>query len=77
MVTRLLDGYSVRNSRLKDKGVAHLIECSDPALAALIANGTRARKFCFLTCDRYLMVPMEHGKAFRKAVQQTDYVLPL
>jgi hypothetical protein len=72
----LLSDYGARNGRLKDRGVARLIECSDVMLATLIANDTQAKKYCSLAGERYLIVPIEHETAFRKAVKQIGYVLP-
>jgi hypothetical protein len=76
-VDRLLNDYGARGGRLIDKGFVKLIECSDSMLATLIANDTQAKKYCYQAGERHLVVPIEAEKAFRKAVKQLGYLLPL
>ena len=75
-VTRLLDDAAARGSALSDRGVVRLIECADPATAALIAHDTRTAAYCRLLGDQHLAVPAEHDVAFRDALVHLGYALP-
>ena len=66
-VARLLDDVAERCTKVHDRGLARLIECADPALAALIANDTRTRKHCLRAGERRLVVPASSEAAFRRA----------
>jgi hypothetical protein len=61
---------------LQDLGTARLIECNDPALAVLIANDSRTKKYCFLAGERRLVVPLESETRFHRALQKLGYSLP-
>jgi hypothetical protein len=74
-VTTLIDDVTGRASRLRDLGVAQLVECADPALATLIANDRRLRTLCRAVGDRHLAIPPEHGTAFRKGLRTLGYAL--
>jgi hypothetical protein len=65
-VARLLDDVAERCTKVHDRGLARLIECADPALAALIANDTRTRKHCLRAGERHLVVPASSEAAFRR-----------
>ena len=56
-VARLLQDVSARSARIHDRGLARLVECAEPALAALIANDSRTRKHCMRAGERHLVVP--------------------
>ncbi len=73
--TRLLDDVSERTTKVQDRGLARLIECADPALAALIANDTRTRKHCMRAGERHLVVAGSSEAAFRRALRDTGYLL--
>ena len=75
-VTTLLDDCASRATRVQDLGVARLVTCSDPPLAALIVNDRELRRLCFLVGDRHIAIPIEHELAFRKALRALGYVLP-
>ena len=65
-----------RSGSLKDVGTGRIIECSDPALAALIANDSRTKKYCFLAGESRLVVPVASETKFRNALQKLGYSLP-
>ncbi len=75
-VTTLLSDAAARGSALSDRGVVRLVECADPATAALIARDTRTAAYCRLLGDRNLAVAAEHDVAFRDALVDLGYVLP-
>lgn len=52
-VARLLEDVGDRSAKVQDRGLARLIECADPALAALIANDSRSRKHCMRAGERH------------------------
>jgi hypothetical protein len=72
---RLLEGVAERSTKLRECGLARLIECSDSALAALIANDTRTRKHCMRAGERHLVVPAAAETAFRRALRDAGYLL--
>lgn len=74
-VARFLDDVAERSTKLQDRGLARLIECADPALAALIANDARTRKHCLPAGDRHLVVPASSEGAFRRALRYAGYAL--
>ena len=74
-VVRLLADVAERCARVHDRGLARLVECAEPALAALIANDTRTRKHCMRTGERHLVVPVSSEAAFRRALRDVGYLL--
>lgn len=74
-VSRLLADVADRGARVQDLGLARLIECAEPALAALIANDTRTRKHCMRAGERHLVVPASSEAAFRRALRDVGYLL--
>ena len=74
-VARLLDDVAERTTKVHDRGLARLIECADPALAALIAGDTRTRKHCMRAGERHLVVPASSETAFRRALRDSGYLL--
>ncbi len=75
-VSRLLSDAAARGSMLSDMGVVRLVECADPATAALVARDTRTAPHCRLLGDRHLAVAAEHDAAFREALAGLGYALP-
>jgi hypothetical protein len=75
-VTRLLSDAAARGSALSDRGVVRLVECADPATAALVARDPRTEAYCHLLGDRHLAVPAEHDVAFRDALVGLGYAVP-
>ena len=74
-VVRLLDDTAERSVKLQDCGPARLIECADPALAALLAHDSRIRKYCMQAGDRHLAVPASSETAFKRAVKEAGYLV--
>lgn len=75
-VKHVLADLADRAERLKDRGPACLIECVDAALAALVANDSRTKKFCMLAGERHIVVPAELEAQFRRALRTLGYSLP-
>jgi hypothetical protein len=75
-VTTLFADVEARAGRLRNLGVVRLIECADPAVAALIAGDRRLRGRCQLVGDRYLAVAVALEAEFRKALRTLGYILP-
>jgi hypothetical protein len=75
-VATLLTDVGKRSGSLRDLGVVRLVECADPALAALIANDRHLRAYCHLIGDRHLAVTGGRESDFRKGVQTLGYFLP-
>jgi hypothetical protein len=75
-VTTLLADVAARATRLRDLGVVRLVECADPALAALIARDRRLRTLCRQVGDRHLAVTIEHEPGFRKALRTLGHNPP-
>jgi len=74
-VGRLLEDVSERCDKVRDRGLARLVECADPALAALIANDTRTRKHCMRAGERHLVVPASAEAPFRRALRDVGFLL--
>jgi len=65
-VPRQLEDVSNRSGKVRDRGLAHPVECADAALAALIANHSRTRKHCMRPGERHLVVPASSEAAFKR-----------
>jgi hypothetical protein len=74
-VVRLLQEIADRSALVRDRGLGRLIECADPALAALIANDSRTRQHCIRAGERHLVVPASSEAAFRRALREVGYLL--
>ena len=72
-VIRFLDDTEQRAAKLQDRGLARLIECSDAALAVLIAGDSRTRKHCMPAGERHLVVPSSSEGAFKRALLKLGY----
>ncbi len=53
------------------------VECADPALAALIANDSRTRRYCMRAGETHLVVPSEGEAAFKRALREIGYLLAM
>jgi len=76
-VRRLIDDVAARSAMVHDRGLARLVECKDPALAALIANDSRTRKHCMRTGERHLVVPAASEVAFKRTLREVGYLLAM
>ncbi len=74
-VAHLLDDVAERSTKVLDRGLVRLVECSDPTLAALIANDSRTRKHCMLAGERHLVVPASSETAFKRKLREVGYLL--
>src|SRR5437764_150144 len=75
-VTTLLADVTDRAGRLRNLGVVRLVECADPALAALIANDRRLRGLCQPIGDRHVAVAIGREAQFRRALRALGHLLP-
>jgi hypothetical protein len=66
-----------RASQLVDRGPARLIEARDAALAQLIVNDSHLKSLCMLAGERHIVVSAENESAFRRALREFGYGLPL
>lgn len=71
----LIRDVTRRAMQLTDLGHARVIECADPALAALIAHDRVLRTLCHPLGDRHLAVPLGQEPKFCKALLKLGYVL--
>jgi hypothetical protein len=76
-VAGLLDDVAARSTKIQDLGLARLVECADPALAALIANDLRTRKHCMLAGERHLVVPASSEASFKRALRDVGYLVAM
>ena len=74
-VTTLLQDVRRRAAQLTDLGYLRIIECQDPALAAIIAGDRWLRTICRRIGDRHLAVAAEHEAKFRATLISLGYVL--
>jgi hypothetical protein len=65
-----------RAGQLTDLGHARVLECADPATAALIAHDRSLRPLCHLIGDKHLAVPHDQELKFRNALLKLGYVSP-
>lgn len=72
----LIDDVTRRTAQLTDLGHARVIECADPALAALITHDRALRVLCHPIGERHLAVPLDRELKFRTALLKRGYVLP-
>ncbi|MCH5641233.1 MULTISPECIES: helicase-associated domain-containing protein [unclassified Gordonia (in: high G+C Gram-positive bacteria)] len=75
-LTTLINDVRRRGAQLTDLGHLRVIECADPAVAALIARDRRLRSLCRQLGDRFLTVAPENEPKFRTALLKLGYVLP-
>jgi Helicase conserved C-terminal domain len=64
-----------RAGQLTDLGHVRIIECADPATAALIARDRTLRSLCRPIGDRHIAVPPDQELRFRKALIARGYVV--
>lgn len=72
----LISDVTRRASQLTDLGYARVIECADPALAALITHDRGLRELCKPIGDRHLAIAFEHELKFRTALLKLGYAMP-
>jgi hypothetical protein len=74
-VVRLLADLADRSVRVHDRGMARLVECDEPSLAALIANDSRTRSHCLRAGERHLVVPASSESSFKRNLRDLGYLL--
>jgi hypothetical protein len=74
-VSQLLTDVADRSVKVYDRGLARLVECASPALAALIANDPRTRKHCMRAGERHLVVAASSEAAFKRMLREVGYLL--
>ena len=74
-VSRLLQDVAERSGQVVDRGLVRLVECQDPALAALFAKDRRTARYCTAAGDRHLVVPTSSEAAFRRGLRDLGYRL--
>jgi hypothetical protein len=75
-LSTLMADVQRRAGQLADLGHARLIECADPATAALIAHDRSLRLLCHPVGDKHLAVPLDQELKFRNALLRLGYVVP-
>ena len=71
----LLEDAAERSTRVRDRGMARLVECDEAALATLIASDPKTRKHCMRAGERHLVVPMASEAAFKRNLRDLGYLL--
>ncbi len=74
-VIQLIEDSAGRCERVHDLGMARLVECDEPSLAALIANEPRTRNHCMRAGERHLVVPASSESAFKRNLRDVGYLL--
>ncbi|WP_295393139.1 hypothetical protein [uncultured Thiodictyon sp.] len=75
-VSQLLATVEERATALVDAGPARLIQCRDPATAALLASDPVTAPHCARAGERLLCVPEPKLTAFRKGLAKLGLILP-
>lgn len=76
-VISLLEDVADRTGRFVDRGAMRVIECADPALVLQLTNDAGTRGLCIAAGDNRLLVPTGSEQAFRRAVRQLGYAVPV
>ena len=74
-ILSLLGDIADQAQRFVDRGPMRVIDCNDPALVALLANGARTRALCIAAGENRLLVPSGCEPAFRRAVRKLGYAV--
>ncbi|HWE89779.1 MAG TPA: helicase-associated domain-containing protein [Pseudonocardiaceae bacterium] len=75
-LTTLIADVRRRAGHLTDLGHVRVIECADPATAALITHDRALRSLCRPIGDRHLAIKPDQEPKFRKALLKLGYVMP-
>lgn len=65
-----------RGAALTDKGHLRVIECAEPAVAALIVHDRALGPLCQPIGDRHIAIEPDQEPKFRKGLQRLGYVIP-
>jgi hypothetical protein len=72
----LLADLGERAGRLRDLGVARLVECADAETARLLASDRQLGKVCSPAGDHLLVFRPEDEAAVRARLRKLGYVVP-
>lgn len=75
-LTTLIADIDRRARQLADLGHVRVIECADPATAALVVHDRALRSLCHPIGDRHLAISSDHELRFRKALLTLGYAIP-
>jgi hypothetical protein len=75
-VATYLDDLGKRGKQLRDRGAAHLIECTETHVAHLLANDRRLRNLVWVAGDRHLVYRAADDTAVRRGLREAGYPLP-
>ena len=65
-----------RANRLRDLGMARLIECADATLARMLAGDPQLRDKCHLAGERWLVFRVEDEAAVRHTLRRLGHIVP-
>jgi len=65
-----------RAGRLRDLGMARLIECADAALAQMLASDPQLRGKCHIAGERWLVFQTEDEAVVRRGLRRLGHILP-
>ncbi len=74
-VKMFFDDMGNRAGLIQDAGEARLVNCTDKAMAQLIANDSRLKDLCMSAGEQYVVVPRETETRFRRELRNLGYVL--
>ncbi|MBI5589767.1 MAG: hypothetical protein HY881_04720 [Deltaproteobacteria bacterium] len=74
-VKMFFDDMGNRVSLIQDAGEARLVNCTNKAMAQLIANDPRLKGICMLAGEQYVVVPRGSETRFRRELRNLGYVL--
>jgi hypothetical protein len=65
-----------RAGRLRDRGVARMIECADAETASMLLADTKLKTICLLAGERNLVFPVTQESTVRTRLRKLGYVMP-
>jgi len=65
-----------RAGRLRDRGVARMIECADAETALTLLADTKLKAICLLAGERNLVFPVAQESTVRSRLRKLGYVVP-
>ncbi|MGO9468494.1 MAG: helicase-associated domain-containing protein [Isosphaeraceae bacterium] len=65
-----------RAGRLRDRGVARMIECADPETALILMADAKLKTICLLAGERNLVFPAAQESTIRSRLRKLGFVVP-
>ncbi len=65
-----------RAGRIRDRGVARMIECTDAETALILMADAKLKAICLLAGDRTLVFPAAQESTVRSRLRKLGYVVP-